>query len=132
MVGATSNNLIPVTSCGVTLPPSDPNSPQIPAQLTNQPNERAQVACVTSLWEGTYQRQTRTFLTIQRCTPDDDVHPVYGMRVIEKAVSESLININVGAYLLGLHPSIVSLAHRADGWNPFEFTGYPMCAQCAA
>lgn len=87
-------------------------------QVINNASVRGQVACVTSMWEGTYQKQTRTLLTIQRCTPQNMVHPVYGMRVIEKAGPESLIPIEVGP----------SMAHFIRG-TLADWPDSPLCTQ---
>lgn len=76
------------------------------------------------MWEGAYQRQTRTFITIQRCASQPTVHPVYGMRMIKKADAESVITINVGASF--------SNFSRVLGVCAIVHTGHPMCAKCAA
>lgn len=65
-------------------------------QIAEDSSVRAQVACVTSMWKGSYKGQSRTFLIIQCCTGQGVVHLVYGMRVIQKGDTEILITIQVG------------------------------------
>lgn len=105
MVGPNTVYKPPITitiACTMGLPHSLPFSPPshcLP-KLSGQPGRSAQVACVTSLWQATYKNQKRTFTSIQRCNNQSMVHPVYGMRVIEKGPTETWISNNVGYQFL--------------------------------
>lgn len=80
------------------------------------------VACVTSMWEGVQKGQSRTFLSIRRCTPRTMVHPFYGMRMIHKEETECLITINVSDSrwegLIHRYPSFSILPNRMTAYFP--------------